>query len=159
MTSIRTHGASYIGSRSRVSCGSIEVKGGRHDARIALTMMPLRPLAPPPLAYAILHIWSIAADVNRISIPEYPNRAVYCDTRELLTSVRTRRRSDGVNGDKVVIEGILEMNSGMNLGRKMGAVRSQTLSRKLDGMRKGRCNAVGLPILDEIWECNRGRMS
>lgn len=89
-----------------------------HEGMRAPTMIPLSPRAPPPLAYAILHIWSIAGDVNRISMPEYPNNAVYCETRELLTSVRTRRRSDGVSGDSVVIEGILEINSGMNLARK-----------------------------------------
>ena len=87
------------------------------DGMRAPTMIPLRPRAPPPLVYAILHIWSIAADVKRMSMPEYANKAVYCETRELLTSVRTRRRSDGVSGDSVVIEGILEMNSGMNLKR------------------------------------------
>lgn len=93
------------------------------DGMRAPTMIPLRPRAPPPLVYAILHIWSIAADVKRMSMPEYANKAVYCETRELLTSVRTRRRSDGVSGDSVVIEGILEMNSGMNLARKARGVR------------------------------------
>lgn len=77
--------------------------------------MPLRPLAPPPLSAAFRQISSNAAVVNLISMPEYPKRAVYCEMREPLTSVRTRRRSDGVNGDKVVKEGIREMNSGMKL--------------------------------------------
>ena len=34
---------------------------------------------------------------------------------EPLTSGRTRRRSDAVKGESVVIEGILEMNSGIKL--------------------------------------------
>ncbi len=123
-----------------------------HECMRALTMIPLRPLAPPPLAYAVLHIWSIAADVKRISMPEYPKRAVYCEMSEPLTSVRTRRRSDGVNGDNVVIEGILEMNSGMNLARKRRGVR-----RRPDGL--SRCNAMRLPILDEILHINRYHIS
>lgn len=78
-------------------------------------MIPLKPLAPPPRAAAILHISSIAASVNLISMPEYPNKAVYCEMSEPLTSVSTRRRSEGVSGESVVMVGILEMNSGMNL--------------------------------------------
>ncbi len=78
-------------------------------------MMPLKPLAPPPLAAAFLHIWSMALLVNLISMPEYPNRAVYCEISEPLTSVRTLRRSEGESDASVVMEGIREMNSGMNL--------------------------------------------
>ena len=78
-------------------------------------MMPLSPLAPPPLSAALWHIWSMAALVNRISMPEYPNRAVYCEMSEPLTSVSTFRRSEGDSGDRVVMDGIRETNSGMNL--------------------------------------------
>lgn len=77
--------------------------------------MPLRPLAPPPLSAALLQIASNAALVNLISTPEYPNNAVYCEMREPRTSVRMRRRSVGVSGDNVVIDGNREINSGMNL--------------------------------------------
>lgn len=88
------------------------------------TMIPRSPLAPPPLAAAFLQIWSSAALVNRSSIPEYPNSAVYCESREPLTSVSTRRRSDGESGVSVVMDGIREMNSGMKLFISV-SVRSQ----------------------------------
>jgi hypothetical protein len=79
------------------------------------TIMPRNPLAPPPRSAAFLHIVHKAALVNLISTPEYPNNAVYCDTSEPLTSVRIRRRSEGVSCDNVVMEGMREMNSGIRL--------------------------------------------
>ncbi len=111
-----THGASYIGSNSNDSYESDEGHPYRHgNQRRRLTMIPRSPLAPPPLAAAFLQIWSSAALVNRSSIPEYPNSAVYCERSEPLTSVSTRRRSDGESGVSVVMDGIREINSGMKL--------------------------------------------
>jgi hypothetical protein len=80
-------------------------------------MIPRSPRAPPPRSKAFLHISSSAALVNRISTPEYPNNDMYCDTREPLTSVRMRRRSEIVRGVSVVMDGRREMNSGINLSR------------------------------------------
>lgn len=77
-------------------------------------MIPLRPLAPPPLSAAFLQISSRAPLENLISTPEYPKSAVYCEISEPFTSVNTRRRSSGVRGDSVVIDGRREMNSGIN---------------------------------------------
>lgn len=78
-------------------------------------MIPRSPRAPPPLAAAFWQIWSSAALVNRISIPEHANNAVYCEIREPLTSVSTRRRSESESGPSVVMDGMREMNSGMKL--------------------------------------------
>jgi len=79
------------------------------------TIIPLRPLAPPPLSAAFLHISFSADVVNRISTPEYPKSAVYWDIREPRTSVKIRRRSGTVRGDSVVNDGRRDMNSGMKL--------------------------------------------
>lgn len=97
---------------------------------LTLTMIPLNPLAPPPRAAAFLHIWSMAPLVNRISMPEYPNRAVYCDMSEPLTSVSTLRRSDGDSGDRVVMEGTRETNSGMNLRRRWSIQRERVATEE-----------------------------
>lgn len=80
-----------------------------------LTMIPLKPLAPPPLSPALRHISSSAPLVNRISTPEYPKSDWYWERREPLTSVNICRRSGIVRGAKVVIEGRRDTNSGMNL--------------------------------------------
>jgi hypothetical protein len=53
--------------------------------------------------------------VKRISTPEYPKSAVYCDMREPLTSVKIRRRSGTVRGESVVNDGRRDINSGMKL--------------------------------------------
>lgn len=89
-------------------------------------MIPRNPRAPPPRSKAFLHISSSAALVNRISTPEYPNSDMYCDTREPLTSVKMRRRSEIVRGASVVIDGRREINSGINLSR--------VISRYCEGM-------------------------
>jgi hypothetical protein len=81
----------------------------------ALTMIPLNPLAPPPLSAAFLQISLSAAVVNRISTPEYPTSAVYCEKSDPRTSVKIRRRSGTVNGERVVIDGRRDMNSGIKL--------------------------------------------
>lgn len=80
----------------------------------SLTMIPLSPLAPPPLSAALKQISSKALLLNLISTFEYPKSAVYCDKSDPLTSVRTFRKSWGVSGDSVAKEGSREMNSGMN---------------------------------------------
>lgn len=78
-------------------------------------MMPLSPRAPPPLSKALWQIASSAALVNRISTFEYPKSAWYCDMSEPLTSVRIRRRSGMVRGERVVMDGRRPMNSGIKL--------------------------------------------
>jgi len=78
-------------------------------------MIPLNPLAPPPLSDAFLQISLSAGVVNRISTPEYPKSAVYCEMSDPLTSVRIRRRSGTVRGARVVIDGRRDMNSGIKL--------------------------------------------
>ena len=78
-------------------------------------MSPLNPRAPPPLSTAFLQIAHRAAFVNFISTSEQANSAVYCETSEPLTSVSIRRRSVTVSGERVVTEGIREMNSGISL--------------------------------------------
>jgi hypothetical protein len=78
-------------------------------------MRPLNPRAPPPLSTALIQIVQRAAFVNLISTPEWAKSAVYCETSEPLTSVSIRRRSAAVRGKSVVMEGIREMNSGINL--------------------------------------------
>ena len=83
----------------------------------ALTIIPLNPLAPPPLSAAFLQISLSAAVVNRISTPEYPKSAVYCEMSDPRTSVRILRRSGTVSGERVVIDGRRDMNSGMKLNR------------------------------------------
>jgi hypothetical protein len=80
-----------------------------------LTIIPLKPRAPPPLSYAFLQISSKAALVNRISTFEYSKSALYCDNRDPLTPVKIRRKSGIVKGARVVIEGSRAMNSGINL--------------------------------------------
>ena len=78
-------------------------------------MIPRNPLAPPPLSAAFLQISSNALDVNLISTPEYSNRARYCVTSDPRTSVKMRRKSEGVKGDSVVIVGRRDTNSGIKL--------------------------------------------
>ena len=65
---------------------------------------------------------------------------------EPLTSVRTRRRSDGVRCESVVIEGILEMNSGIKLitRYKVKDVELEVDARRSEGL----C----LPKLDKVCE-------
>ena len=82
-------------------------------------MRPLNPRAPPPLSTALLQIAHRAALVNLISTPEQAKSAVYCETSEPLTSVSIRRRSAAVRGERVVTEGIREMNSGISLNLLM----------------------------------------
>ena len=53
--------------------------------------------------------------VNLISTPEYPKSAVYWETSDPRTSVNIRKRSDSVKGARVVITGVLDTNSGINL--------------------------------------------
>lgn len=88
----------------------------RGETQKIRTIIPRSPLAPPPRSDALRQISSKAALVNLISMPEYPNRAVYCEINDPRTSVSTRRRSDGVNGESVVIDGIRDINSGIKLG-------------------------------------------
>ena len=51
--------------------------------------------------------------MNRISTLQYPNRDVYCERSDPLTSVRMRRRSGMVSGARAVREGRRLMNSGI----------------------------------------------
>jgi hypothetical protein len=111
-----TYGTSYIGSSSKDSCSNIR-KAHQHRAHKILTIIPLKPRAPPPRSCAFLQISSNAELVKRILTPEYSNNAWYCETSEPLTSVKILRRSVTVRGASVVIDGSRDINSGIKLWR------------------------------------------
>jgi len=79
------------------------------------SMIPLKPLAPPPRSMAFKHTSSSAALVNLISTPMLPNCYWYCEISDPFTSVNIRRKSETVSGDSIAIEGTRETNSGINL--------------------------------------------
>lgn len=83
--------------------------------QMEITIIPRKPLAPPPRAKALEQIASIALVVNLMSTPISKNWAVYWPIKDPLTEVRICRRSDCDKGDNEVMDGIRATNSGMNL--------------------------------------------
>lgn len=82
------------------------------------TIIPLKPLAPPPLFPAISHTSLSAGVVNLISMPEYPKSASYCLASAPLTSVSTRKRSETDSGCRTAVDGSRETNLVRQIGSR-----------------------------------------
>jgi hypothetical protein len=76
-TKLRENGA-HTALHTSAQVGALPVDSVQNDTSddyYYITMIPRRPRAPPPRAAACRQISSKAGFVNRISTPEYPNRA------------------------------------------------------------------------------------